>query len=67
MKLIKENYKRYLISGLITFTSTFLISFGSGLTGEIDKDVIIALSIASFRAGAKAVVEIFYKYDKVSK
>ena len=50
--------KRYLISSLITFLSTFLLVLGTELSVDaIDTSAIVALALTAVRAGIKAVGE----------
>lgn len=56
-----ETLKRYLISSLVTFSSTFLLVIGSQLgnlpEAEWGKTALFSVLITGIRAGIKAVVE----------
>lgn len=55
---INPEIKRYLVSSGITFTSAFLMVFGTQLDiSVLDESVLFALFITAIRAGVKAVSE----------
>ena len=58
---IKENWKRYLVSSLVTFVSAFLLFTMPQLLGEgfeWNQTALIAVILTGVRVGIKAVWEI---------
>lgn len=65
MQVLKENWKRYLTSSFVTFLSVFLPILAFDLsTINLEVATLTAIGIACMRAALKAIIEIFYNYEK---
>jgi uncharacterized MnhB-related membrane protein len=64
-----KTMKRYLVSSLITFVSTFAIvvlaSIDSITIESISNGAVASLAFTAFRAGIKAVLEMFVQPPQV--